>query len=99
MAATRLKALLHPAFMLRSMPLVVALAISCVVTYEFNAAARQAHVMVEHSMTALAAMDKVPSLLQDAETGQRGFVITEGRRLSDALRQSSWGDRTQLAKP
>jgi CHASE3 domain sensor protein len=74
--ATRLKALLHPAFVIRSLPLMAALGVSCFITYEYNAAAREAHVMVEHSMTALAAMDKVFSLLQDAETGQRGFVIT-----------------------
>ncbi|MBN9219326.1 MAG: CHASE3 domain-containing protein [Mesorhizobium sp.] len=76
MVAGRLKALLHPAFLLRSLPMVAALAISCFITFEFNAAAREAHSMVEHSMSALAAMDQVLSLLQDAETGQRGYIVT-----------------------
>lgn len=74
--ATRLAILLRPVFLVKALPLVIALALSAFLTYEYNAALRQGHVMVEHSMKALAAMDRVLSLLQDAETGQRGYIIT-----------------------
>jgi CHASE3 domain sensor protein len=76
MPFTRIKALLQPAVLLKGAPVLVALALSGLITYSFNSALRRGHVQVEHSMDALAAMDTVLGLLQDAETAQRGFVIT-----------------------
>jgi CHASE3 domain sensor protein len=80
MSASRLKALLQPAMLLKGAPILVALALSALITYSFNSALRHGHVQVEHSMDALAAMDTVLGLLQDAETAQRGFVITADER-------------------
>lgn len=76
MSLSRIKALLQPAVLLKGAPVLVALALSALITYSFNSAMRRGHEQVEHSMDALAAMDTVLSLLQDAETAQRGFVIT-----------------------
>lgn len=74
--ATRLSALFRTSFLLKALPLVICLALSGFITFAYNSAVRNGHLMMEHSMSALTAMDRTLSILQDAETGQRGYIIT-----------------------
>ncbi len=56
---------------------------SAFVSYRNTATLRESARWVAHTQQVIAALDEVMSLMKDAETGQRGFVITGDERYLD----------------
>lgn len=71
-----LKAMFTRSALLGALPVVVALMLSGVISFSYNRLLRDYRSSVEHTFQAMAAIDNVLLSLQDAETGQRGFIIT-----------------------
>jgi CHASE3 domain sensor protein len=58
------------------LPVLVAIVVSSAISFGYNQLLRSYRVAVEHTFRVITAIDQLQLKLQDAETGQRGFVIT-----------------------
>lgn len=58
------------------LPIVIAVVGSGYITYRYNVFLRETRLLVDHSLKVTDAIDDLMLLLQDAETGQRGYIIT-----------------------
>ncbi len=57
-------------------PVIVALLLSGAISFSYNRLLKEYRDAVDHTFRVLSAIDTVLLRLQDAETGQRGFIIT-----------------------
>lgn len=57
-------------------PVIVALLLSGAISFSYNRLLKEYRDAVDHTFRVLGAIDATLLLLQDAETGQRGFIIT-----------------------
>lgn len=59
-----------------AIPIVAALLLSGLISYSYNVLLKEYRDAVDHTFSVQSGLDKVLLRLQDAETGQRGFIIT-----------------------
>lgn len=59
-----------------ALPVVVALLLSGVISFSYNILLKNYRDAVDHTFQVMSAIDNTLLRLQDAETGQRGFIIT-----------------------
>ncbi len=71
-----LKILLSRKALLGALPVVVALLLSGVISFSYNLLLKNYRDAVDHTFQVMSGIDNVLLRLQDAETGQRGFIIT-----------------------
>ncbi len=71
-----LKVLLSRKALLGALPVVVALLLSGVISFSYNLLLKNYRDAVDHTFQVMSGIDNVLLRLQDAETGQRGFIIT-----------------------
>lgn len=71
-----LRAMLSRSTLLAALPVVLALMLSGVVSFSYNRLLKDYRDAVDHTFQTLSAIDNALMRLQDAETGQRGFIIT-----------------------
>ncbi|PAY09538.1 MULTISPECIES: CHASE3 domain-containing protein [Bradyrhizobium] len=62
--------------MIASLPVVVAIVMSGAISFGYNQLLKSYRADVEHTFRIITAIDQLQMKLQDAETGQRGFIIT-----------------------
>jgi len=70
-----LKVLLSRKALLGALPVVVALLLSGVISFSYNLLLKNYRDAVDHTFQVMSGIDNVLLRLQDAETGQRGFII------------------------
>ncbi|GLK56429.1 hypothetical protein GCM10008170_24480 [Methylopila capsulata] len=75
----RLARLVTPAMLIAALPLALAMTAAAGLSWRYNQAVRDQRDLVVHTYRVLLAIDRLLSVLQDAETGQRGYVITGDR--------------------
>src|SRR3569833_2745556 len=63
--------------LLAAVPLFLVLAIVAYLTYQFAANEREAQGWVRHTYQVIAAQYRIENDIQSAETGQRGFLLTQ----------------------
>src|SRR3569833_802972 len=63
--------------LLAAVPLFLVLAIVAYLTYQFAANEREAQGWVRHTYQVIAAQYRIETDIQSAETGQRGFLLTQ----------------------
>jgi CHASE3 domain sensor protein len=71
-----LKALFSRSALLGALPVVLALLLSGVISFSYNRQLKDYRDAVDHTFEVISAIDNALLRLQDAETGQRGFIIT-----------------------
>lgn len=71
-----LRRLLSRSSLLAAMPVVLALLLSGVISFSYNRLLKDYRDAVDHTFQTLSGIDNALMRLQDAETGQRGFIIT-----------------------
>jgi CHASE3 domain len=71
-----LKVLLSRKALLGALPVVVALLLSGVISFSYNLLLKNYRDAVDHTFQVMSGIDNVLLRLRDAETGQRGFIIT-----------------------
>jgi methyl-accepting chemotaxis protein len=71
-----LKILLSRNALLGALPVVVALLLSGFISFSYNLLLKNYRDAVDHTFQVMSGIDNVLLRLQDAETGQRGFIIT-----------------------
>ena len=70
-----LKAMLSRSALLGALPVVIALVLSGVISFSYNRLLKDYRDAVDHTFQVMSAIDNAVLRLQDAETGQRGFII------------------------
>jgi CHASE3 domain sensor protein len=71
-----LKAMLSRPALTGAMPVVIALMLGGVISFSYNRLLKDYRDDVDHTFQVMSAIDSALLQLQDAETGQRGFIIT-----------------------
>jgi CHASE3 domain sensor protein len=71
-----LKAFFSRSALLGALPVVMALLLSGVISFSYNRLLKDYRDIVDHTFEVISAIDNALLRLQDAETGQRGFIIT-----------------------
>jgi methyl-accepting chemotaxis protein len=71
-----LKAMLSRPALIGALPVVIALIFSGVISFSYNRLLKNYRDDVDHTFQVMSAIDNALLQLQDAETGQRGFIIT-----------------------
>jgi CHASE3 domain sensor protein len=71
-----LKAILSRSAILSVLPVVIALLLSAVISFSYNRLLKNNRDAVDHTFEVMSGIDTALLRLQDAETGQRGFIIT-----------------------
>jgi methyl-accepting chemotaxis protein len=71
-----LKAFFSRSALLGALPVVMALLLSGVISFSYNRLLKDYRDAVDHTFEVISAIDNALLRLQDAETGQRGFIIT-----------------------
>jgi CHASE3 domain sensor protein len=71
-----LKIFLSRNALLGALPVVVALLLSGFISFSYNLLLKNYRDAVDHTFQVMSGIDNVLLRLQDAETGQRGFIIT-----------------------
>jgi CHASE3 domain sensor protein len=71
-----LKAMLSRPALIGALPVVIALMLSGVISFGYNRLLKDYRDDVDHTFQVMSAIDNALLQLQDAETGQRGFIIT-----------------------
>jgi CHASE3 domain sensor protein len=71
-----LKAFFSRSALLGALPVVLALLLSGVISFSYNRLLKDYRDAVDHTFEVISAIDNALLRLQDAETGQRGFIIT-----------------------
>jgi CHASE3 domain sensor protein len=71
-----LKAMLSRPALISALPVVIALMLSGVISFSYNRLLKDYRDEVDHTFQVMSAIDNALLQLQDAETGQRGFIIT-----------------------
>jgi CHASE3 domain sensor protein len=71
-----LKATLSRPALIGALPVVIALMLSGVISFSYNRLLKEYRDDVDHTFQVMSAIDNALLQLQDAETGQRGFIIT-----------------------
>jgi methyl-accepting chemotaxis protein len=71
-----LRKMLSRSSLLAAMPVVLALLLSGVISFSYNRLLKDYRDAVDHTFQTLSGIDNALMGLQDAETGQRGFIIT-----------------------
>jgi CHASE3 domain sensor protein len=71
-----LKALMSRSALLGALPVVMALLLSGVTSFSYNRLLKDYRDAVDHTFEVISTIDNALLGLQDAETGQRGFIIT-----------------------
>jgi CHASE3 domain sensor protein len=71
-----LKALLSRSALIGAAPVVIALMLSGIISFSYNRLLKDYRDDVDHTFQVMSAIDSALLQLQDAETGQRGFIIT-----------------------
>jgi CHASE3 domain sensor protein len=67
---------LKPSRLIDAWPILAALLLSGAISFSYNRLLKEYRDAVDHTFRVLGAIDASLLLLQDAETGQRGFIIT-----------------------
>jgi CHASE3 domain sensor protein len=71
-----LKALMSRSALIGAAPVVIALMLSGIISFSYNRLLKEYRDDVDHTFQVMSAIDSALLDLQDAETGQRGFIIT-----------------------
>jgi CHASE3 domain sensor protein len=71
-----LKALMSRSALTAALPVVMALFLSGVISFSYNRLLKDYRDAVDHTFEVISTIDNALLRLQDAETGQRGFIIT-----------------------
>ena len=71
-----LNAMLSRSVLIGALPVVIALMLSGVISFSYNRLLKDYRDDVDHTFQVMSAIDNALLQLQDAETGQRGFIIT-----------------------
>jgi CHASE3 domain sensor protein len=71
-----LKALMSRSALAAALPVVMALLLSGVISFSYNRLLKDYRDAVDHTFEVISTIDNALLRLQDAETGQRGFIIT-----------------------
>jgi methyl-accepting chemotaxis protein len=71
-----LKALISRSALVAALPVVMALLLSGVISFSYNRLLKDYRDVVDHTFEVISTIDNTLLRLQDAETGQRGFIIT-----------------------
>jgi CHASE3 domain sensor protein len=71
-----LKALISRSALVAALPVVMALLLSGVISFSYNRLLKDYRDAVDHTFEVISTIDNTLLRLQDAETGQRGFIIT-----------------------
>lgn len=71
-----LNAMLTRPALIGALPVVIALMLSGVISFSYNRLLKDYRDDVDHTFQVMSAIDNALLQLQDAETGQRGFIIT-----------------------
>jgi CHASE3 domain sensor protein len=71
-----LSAMLSRSALTGALPVVIALMLSGVISFSYNRLLKDYRDDVDHTFQVMSAIDNALLQLQDAETGQRGFIIT-----------------------
>jgi methyl-accepting chemotaxis protein len=71
-----LKAFFSRSALLGALPVVMALLLSGVISFSYNRLLKDYRDAVDHTFEVISTIDNALLRLQDAETGQRGFIIT-----------------------
>jgi CHASE3 domain sensor protein len=71
-----LKTLLSRSALIGAAPVMIALMLSGIISFSYNRLLKEYRDDVDHTFQVMSAIDSVLLQLQDAETGQRGFIIT-----------------------
>jgi CHASE3 domain sensor protein len=71
-----LSAMLTRSALIGALPIVIALMLSGVISFSYNRLLKDYRDDVDHTFQVMSAIDSALLQLQDAETGQRGFIIT-----------------------
>jgi CHASE3 domain sensor protein len=71
-----LKAFFSRPALLGALPVVMALLLSGVISFSYNRLLKDYRDAIDHTFEVISAIDNALLRLQDAETGQRGFIIT-----------------------
>jgi CHASE3 domain sensor protein len=71
-----LSAMLTRSALIGALPVVIALMLSGVISFSYNRLLKDYRDDVDHTFQVMSAIDSALLQLQDAETGQRGFIIT-----------------------
>ena len=75
-----LKVFLTRNALLSALPVIVALLLSGFISFSYNLLLKNYRDAVDHPFRVMSAIDTALLRLQDAETGQRGFIITGDER-------------------
>jgi CHASE3 domain sensor protein len=73
---TTLRALMSRSALVGAAPVVIALMLSGIISFSYNRLLKVYRDDVDHTFQVMSAIDSALLQLQDAETGQRGFIIT-----------------------
>src|SRR6202162_5628141 len=73
---SRLRAMLSRSALIGALPVVIALMLSGIISFSYNRLLNDYRDDVDHTFQVMSAIDNALLQLQDAETGQRGFIIT-----------------------
>lgn len=84
-----LKALLSRSALIGAAPVVIALMLSGVISFSYNRLLKDYRDNVDHTFQVMSAIDNALLQLQDAETGQRGFIITATQAISPRSRRAA----------
>jgi CHASE3 domain sensor protein len=71
------------------LPVLVAIVISAAISFGYNQLLKSYRTAVEHTFRVITAIDQLQLKMQDAETGQRGFVITGDESYLDPFAEGS----------
>lgn len=71
-----LKMLMSRSALIGAAPVVIALMLSGIISFSYNRLLKEYRDDVDHTFQVMSAIDSALLNLQDAETGQRGFIIT-----------------------
>jgi CHASE3 domain sensor protein len=71
-----LRAMLSRSALIGALPVVIALMLSGAISFSYNRLLKDYRDDVDHTFQVMSAIDNALLQLQDAETGQRGFIIT-----------------------
>jgi hypothetical protein len=70
------KTLMSRSALIGAAPVVIALMLSGIISFSYNRLLKEYRDDVDHTFQVMSAIDSALLNLQDAETGQRGFIIT-----------------------
>jgi signal transduction histidine kinase/DNA-binding response OmpR family regulator len=87
----------HRLVLLAAVPLFLMLALAAFLTVQFATHEREAQALVRHTYQVMAQLGRILDDARDAETGQRGFLLTGDARFLEPYRRARTHIETDLA--